>query len=158
MEGTPVLPKTSFHPDSLTSWTTWSDSTLQWFNGYGTYSATFNLPASWSNYSGVCVKIDDLRETAQVIINGKDAGTIWSVPFQLRIPKAMLRFGKQNAIRLKVRNLSANEARYLDTKGIKWKKFYDANIVDITYHPFDAAKWKPVPSGILGKVKIEAEE
>ena len=129
---------------------------MQWYNGYGTYLADFELPAQWSKFKGVYLKIDDLRETASVTINGKDAGTIWSVPFELFVPASSLRFGQHNTIRLNVRNLSANEARYPDTKGINWRKFYDANIVDITYQPFDASKWKPVLSGILGSVRIVA--
>ena len=114
------------------------------------------LPDPWKMNKGVYLQIDDLRETAQITINGKDAGTIWSVPYQLFIPNSSLKFGIKNTITLKVRNLSANEARYLDTKGIKWKKFYDANIADITYKPFDASKWSPVPSGIIGQAKITA--
>lgn len=152
--GSPILPKTSFHPKDLTSWTTWDDSALQWYNGYGTYSTTFILPDKWNRNKGLYLQIDDLRETAQVTVNGTDAGTIWAVPFQLFIPNSKLKFGQKNTLKLNVRNLSANEARYLDTKGVKWKKFYDANIVDITYQPFDASKWQPVPSGIIGTVKI----
>jgi len=154
--GSPVLPKTTFHPKELTSWTTWPDSAMQWYNGYGTYRTDFELPAQWNKFKGVYLKIADLRETAQVTINGKDAGTIWSVPFELFIPASSLKFGQHNTISLNVRNLSANEARYLDTKGINWRKFYDANIVDITYQPFDASKWEPVLSGILGSVKMVA--
>jgi hypothetical protein len=153
-KGSPALPKTSFHPKELTSWTTWPDSVLRWFNGYGTYTSDFNLPAKWKNKKGVYLQLDDLRETAQVTVNGIPIGTIWSVPFQLYIPESRLKFGQKNTITLNVRNLSANEASYLDTIGVNWKKFYDANIVDITYQPFDASKWKPVASGLLGKVKI----
>lgn len=153
-KGTPKLPGTTFHPSELTSWTSWPDSSLQWYNGYGTYNATFKIPDQWKTNRGVYLQVDDLRETAQVTINGTDVGTIWAVPFQLYIPMNRLKFGQRNTIKMEVRNLSANEARYLDTKGIKWRKFYDANIVDITYQPFDASRWKPVESGILGKVKI----
>ena len=87
-------------------------------------------------------------------INGKDVGTIWCVPYELFIPVGLLKKDQLNTISLQVRNLSGNEARYLDTRHIKWKKFYDANVVDITYKPFDASKWDPIPSGILGKVRV----
>ena len=153
-KGSPAVPKNIFHPEELTSWTTWADSTLQWFNGYGTYSSEFKLPTLWNNYTGVYIGIDDLRETAQVTINGKDVGTIWCVPYELFIPVGLLKKDQLNTISLQVRNLSGNEARYLDTRHIKWKKFYDANVVDITYKPFDASKWDPIPSGILGKVRV----
>ncbi len=154
--GSPVIPQMAFYPKELTSWTTWSDPALQWFNGYGTYSADFKLPAEWKNNKGIYIRIDDLRETAQVKINGLVIGTIWAVPYEIFVPEKSLKFDQNNTIQLDVRNLSANEVRYIDTKGVNWKKFYDANIVDITYRPFDASKWEPVPSGILGKVKVVA--
>ncbi len=155
-KGSPALPKTIFHPRELTSWTTWSDSTLLWFNGYATYTNKFKLPQLWSINTGVYIRIDDLRETAQVTINGRDIGTIWSVPYELFVPMTFLKPRQENTITLQVRNLSGNEARYMDTRHIKWKKFYDANIVDITYNPFDASKWDPIPSGIIGNVKVIA--
>lgn len=155
-EGTPELPKTIFHPEKLTSWTSWGDPALNWYNGYGTYSSSFSLPVQWKTDQGVYLQIDDLRETAQVTVNGHDIGTIWAVPYQLFLPATCLHSGNKNTITLKVRNLSANEARYLDNKGINWRKFYDANMVDITYKPFDASNWAPIPSGILGEVRIVA--
>ena len=155
-EGTPELPKNVFHPGKLTSWTSWDDPALNWYNGYGTYSSSFSIPVQWKTDQGVYLQIDDLRETARVTVNGGDVGTIWAVPYQLFIPAAFLKFGNENSISIKVRNLSANQARYLDNKGIKWKKFYDANMVDITYKPFDASNWTPIPSGILGEVRIVA--
>ena len=150
------MPSAIFPLAELTSWTTWKDSTLQWYNGYGTYSVSFDIPAQWHDIQGVYLKIDDLRETARVTLNGTDAGTIWSVPYELFIPSTLLKSGRRNKLELEVRNLSANEVRYLDTHHIYWKKFYDANIVDITYRPFEASLWLPVPSGILGKVKVIA--
>jgi hypothetical protein len=37
-----------------------------------------------------------------------------------------------------------------------WKIFYDINIVDITYQPFNAANWQPVASGVLGNFNLIA--
>jgi len=38
-----------------------------------------------------------------------------------------------------------------------WKKFYDINMVDIRYSPFNATNWKPMPSGLLGPVRLIRE-
>ena len=157
-EGAPFVPTTTFNPKELTSWTAWQDSTLNWYNGYGNYQTTIILPESWKQYKGVYLKIEDLRETANINLNGVDCGTIWAVPFEIFIPIVKFKIGQPNRFILKVRNLSANQARYLDTYGVNWKHFYDANIVDITYRPFDASKWKHVESGIIGKVKLVAIE
>jgi hypothetical protein len=44
--------------------------------------------------------------------------------------------------------------RVYDSKYPNWKKFYDINFVDITYTPFDAAKWPIEPSGLIGEVRL----
>jgi hypothetical protein len=44
--------------------------------------------------------------------------------------------------------------RLRDQQKPDWKKFNDINIVDITYKKFDASKWEPMPSGLLGPVKL----
>jgi hypothetical protein len=44
--------------------------------------------------------------------------------------------------------------RYLDKKGGAWKHFYDINMVDIGYRPFDASNWLPVESGLFGPIKV----
>ncbi|MBK9510464.1 MAG: hypothetical protein IPO04_13860 [Cytophagaceae bacterium] len=138
--------------DSLKSWTQIPDSMAQYFDGYGEYSNNFSVPA---HYIGQKAKIElgDVRETAEVWINGQNLGTIWCLPFVLDIPTGILK--KENDIKIKVRNLSANHIRYLDQQKVPWKKFYDINMVDIQYKPFDASGWDPVPSGLLGPVSIK---
>jgi len=43
LNGSPEIPRSFFYPWELTSWTTWNDPALQSYNGYGTYSTTFNI-------------------------------------------------------------------------------------------------------------------
>ncbi len=51
-------------------------------------------------------------------------------------------------------SLSANRIRDLDRRGVRWKKFYDVNLVDQRYKPFDASGWDLTPSGLLGPVTL----
>ena len=95
----------------------------------------------------------DIRESATVKLNGKLLGTAWSLPFRVQITEGVLLKGN-NKLEIEVTNLSANRIRYLDKKGVVWRKFYDINFVDITYNPYDAAKWLPVPSGLLSDVRL----
>jgi hypothetical protein len=37
---------------------------------------------------------------------------------------------------------------------IKWKYFYDANVVNIDYKPLDASTWELRDSGLLGPVNL----
>ena len=93
-----------------------------------------------------------MRESAVVRINGSDAGTVWAVPFTLRIGK-WLRKG-ENTIEIDVTNLPANRIADLDRKGVEWRKFKEINLVDVNYQHTKYDWWAPVPSGLNGAVRI----
>jgi hypothetical protein len=152
VEGKPYLPK-SATLTQLNSWTTLSDS-ASYFSGTARYSLTFDLPNDFNNQKKVVLDLGDVREVADVTINGQKIGTAWSLPFRLEIPAKALKM-KQNRVEIEVTNLAANYMRLRDTQQPEWKKFLDANIVDIQYKPFKASQWNPMPSGLLGEVKLE---
>jgi hypothetical protein len=129
-----------------------ADSLASFYNGYGEYHRSFNLSESAIGKPAQ-ITLGDVRETAEVWINEVNIGTAWSLPYNLEIPEGTLK--TQNEIKIKVRNLSANEIKYMDIKKVNWKKFYDINIVDIQYKPFDASSWKPVDSGLLGPITLK---
>jgi hypothetical protein len=135
----------------LESWTI-ADSSARYYNGYGTYQKDFSLPENAIGQKAI-INLGDVRETAEVYINDQKIGTAWSLPYKLEIPEGVLK--KENQILIKVKNLSANQIIYLDQQKVPWKSFYDINIVDIQYKPFDASGWEPVDSGLLGPVYIE---
>lgn len=151
LQGHPFVPK-AYQVDTLASWTLAPDTLAQYFSGRGSYSLSFSL----SDFQvGKAARLDlgDVREMARVILNGQDLGPVWCLPFVLDIPEGVLK--KENTLQIEVNNLSANRIRYLDRQKTPWKKFYDINIVDIRYQPFDASRWQPVPSGLLGPVKLK---
>jgi hypothetical protein len=152
VKGEPFLPK-SFKTDSLKSWTILSKDTMaQHFSGTAKYTTNFGVSATQVGKKG-WLELGDVRESATVKLNGKSLGTAWCLPFRVPIEAGILT-AKDNVLEIEVTNLSANRIRYMDKKGIKWKKFYDINMVDIGYRPFDAANWLPVESGLLGDVKV----
>lgn len=149
-EGGPVLPADKTL-QQLQPWTDITgDSTTQNFSGIGGYSSTFNLPEK--NAPEYLLRLDKVYESAKVFINGKEAGILWSIPFQARIGK-YLKQG-QNTISIEVANLMANRIRYMDRNGIEWRKYHEINFVNIDYKNFDASKWKVQPSGLGGPVTI----
>ena len=148
-EGMPIKPS-SYDVKKLTSWTNAPDTNAQYWNGYAKYSIDFEINA-YRNGLAV-LDLGDVRETANVWLNGVELGTVWSLPFQIEIPENILK--NKNHLELRVRNTSANYMRLMDKQEVKWKKFYDINFVDITYTPFDASKWEAIPSGLLGPVKL----
>lgn len=148
-QGGPMLPADQ-KLDKLVSWTSLSDTNAVAFSGSGTYTTSFNLPAKTAKE--YLLDLGKVCESAHVWVNGKDAGIFWSIPFQARIGQ-YLKPGK-NTLKIEVANLMANRIRYMDIKGIEWRKYHEINFVNNKYKPFDASKWTPMPSGLLGPVKL----
>ncbi|SOD79960.1 glycosyl hydrolase [Spirosoma fluviale] len=136
---------------TLADWTTLSES-AGYFSGTARYSTTVNIPAG-AVASAYLLDLGDVREVADVRLNGQPLGTAWCIPFRLTIPANRLKAG-DNKLEIDVTNLSANYMRLYDRQNPGWKKFYDINIVDIRYKPFDATRWDAVPSGLLGPVTL----
>lgn len=146
-KGGPKLP-TSATFTNLESWTKLSPE-AEAFSGSATYTLTFDNPnAKAENWS---LNLGDVRESAKVWLNGDFIGTAWSVPYKLVTGK--LKPGK-NILKIQVTNLGANRVRDMELKGQEWKIFYEINMVDKDYKKFDATKWSPMPSGLLGPVTI----
>jgi hypothetical protein len=144
--------KMEYRVDSLISWTEWGDEYLRSFCGKAKYTSGFTLKRAPLKEESYLLVFDTVHETAAITINGTYCGTIWSLPYHLEIPGGVLK--RDNTISITVRNLSANRIKSMDAQGIYWKKFYDINLVDIQYKPFDASNWKLTPSGIEGKVML----
>jgi hypothetical protein len=147
--GGPQLPSAK-QMTGIKPWTSFTgDSTTQAFSGTGVYSTTFTIKNKAADY---LLQLDKLYESARVTINGKDAGLIWSLPFELKVG-SYLKEG-QNTISIEVCNLMANRIRDMDRKGEVWRNYHEINFVNINYQNFDASKWKVQPSGIDGAVKL----
>jgi hypothetical protein len=155
IKGDPALPQ-NFKTDTLQSWIILSKDTMtQYFSGTARYTLSFNVLEDLKNKK-TWLDLGDVREFATVKLNGISLGTAWCLPFKLPINQNILK-KENNILEIEVTNLSANRIRYLDKKGVYWKKFYDINFVDIGYRPFDASNWTPVLSGLLGDVKLILE-
>lgn len=125
------------------------DSTTQSFSGTGVYTTSFTIKNKAVDY---LLQLDKLYESARVIINGKDAGLIWSLPYELKVGP-YLKEGN-NTIRIEVCNLMANRIRNMDRNGEVWRNYHEINFVNINYKNFDAANWKVQPAGLDGDVKL----
>jgi hypothetical protein len=150
-EGGPLLPKEKML-DKIQPWTNLQeDSTTQSFSGTGIYTTTFTLKNKAADY---LLQLDKVYESARIIINGKDAGLIWSLPYELKVGK-FLKEGK-NTISIEVCNLMANRIRNMDRNGEVWRNYHEINFVNINYKNFDASNWKVMPSGLDGAVILSA--
>lgn len=148
-ESSPAIPGT-FHIDEPCSWTTLKDSLATRNMGTGVYSVEFTLPAMKAD--DWILDLGDVRESARVIINGKDAGCAWAVPYRLRIGE-YLKKGR-NHLEVEVTNLPANRIADLDRQGVKWRKFKETNMVNLHYQKSYYGNWQPLPSGLNSSVRL----
>jgi hypothetical protein len=150
--GGPKLPATI--ETTLSSWTTMG-SDYESFSGTATYSYHFARPAQPAKHWRI--DLGNVKESAQVSINGHLIGTVIGVPYQLQVDSDI--FQEDNIIEIKVSNTMANRIAYMDQHQLLWKKFYNVNFP--SQRPenrknglFDASQWKPNDSGLLGPVSL----
>ncbi|KFC18331.1 glycosyl hydrolase [Epilithonimonas lactis] len=149
-EGGPELPRTK-NLKKLEPWTNFTeDASTQSFSGTGVYTTTLKLKKK--NADDYLLKFDKLYESAKVIVNGQDAGIVWSLPYEINIGKYLKK--EKNTIQIEVCNLMANRIRDMDQKKIQWRNYHEINFVNINYKPFDASNWKVQPSGLDGEIQL----
>jgi len=120
--------------------------------GTARYSNTVTLGKGDISADGWLLELGDVRESARVFVNGKEAATLFAVPFSCEIGK-YLRKGA-NTIEVEVTNLSANRIADMDRRGVEWRNFKDTNVVDLNYKKTKYGYWQPMPSGLLGPVRL----
>jgi hypothetical protein len=152
-ESEPVV-KECFSLDSLGSWTDLDNDTLKVNMGTARYSIRFDFKKEAG--AEYLIDLGDVRESARLVVNGKEAGTLYSVPFRTQIG-SLLQDGS-NTLELYVTNLPANRISDYDKRGVEWRIFNEINFVSITYQPTKFDIWDVVPSGLLGPVSIRKIE
>ena len=147
VQGGPELPA-DFQTDKLDSWTTLGDTNAQRFAGSAQYTIHFDAPAA---AGPCCLDLGDVRQRARVRLNGRDYGTLIIPPFHVVVDNLQ---PTGNLLEVEITNVSANRIRDLDRRGVPWKVMRDINLVNLDYHPFNAADWPLTASGLLGPVTL----
>lgn len=119
--------------------------------GTARYTIKFNFKKPANEEYRLC--LGDVRESARVRVNGKDAGTLFAVPFETNIGQLLV--NGENILEIEVTNLPANRIADYDKRGVEWRMFQEINFVSITYKDVRFDTWNPVPSGLLGPVVIK---
>lgn len=119
--------------------------------GTGRYTATFRVedPAAADAW---WLDLGDVRESARVRVNGREAGTAWSLPFGLEIGRWLT--AGDNRIEIDVRNLPANRIADMDRRGVRWRIFKDANIAGALTKTLETGTWGVEPSGLNSAVRL----
>jgi hypothetical protein len=91
--------------DHLISWTESEDPGIKYFSGTATYQNSFNLDAG-SVRKEMILDLGEVRDVAEVFINGKSAGILWKKPYQADISQ-LVQPGT-NDLRIEIVNLWVN--------------------------------------------------
>jgi hypothetical protein len=156
LDGGPILPKKRATAE-LISWTGMEGEEVKNFSGTARYSITFQKPTTAA--TGWILDLGKVHETAEVFLNGKKIATLIGPSFQVTISGAELK--QSNKLEIVVANLMANRISYMDRNNIPWKIFYNTNMPSQKRENsknglFDASEWKPLPSGLVGPVSLQA--
>jgi hypothetical protein len=143
------VPETvGFH--HLVSWTELalptSDDGVKYYSGTATYTKTIEVPADdLAQGAHLWLDLGDVREIADVTVNGADLGILWKTPFKVDVT-GEIRPGK-NHIEIRVTNLWVNRM-IGDQQPWALKKYAFA---DFTPYKADSPL---LPSGLLGPVRL----
>jgi hypothetical protein len=127
----------------LTSWTDNADTTVKYFSGTGTYQTSFTLPEVVKNGQYI-LDLGEVKNLAEVIVNGKNVGIAWKKPFRLDITEAVK--AGNNQFEIRVTNLWPNR--------LIGDAQPDAVKTTFTTMPFYQATSPLLPSGLLGPVQV----
>ncbi|MBW8869936.1 MAG: hypothetical protein JF563_04050, partial [Acidobacteriales bacterium] len=63
---------------------------LKYFSGTAIYTKTFDVPpAAVTQHSQMWIDLGDVRNIAEVSLNGKALGTLWHAPYRVNIGSAL---------------------------------------------------------------------
>jgi alpha-L-rhamnosidase/F5/8 type C domain len=91
--------------DRLVSWTTRPEPGIRFYSGTATYRQTFDLPDS-RTIGPRALDLGDVRELAEVRLNGQSLGIVWAPPFRVELTAALKPRG--NVVEVEVVNFWPN--------------------------------------------------
>jgi len=92
--------------DKLISWTESPDPAVKYFSGTATYTKSFAWQGTKSADQRFVLDLGDLRNLAEVELNGKSLGILWKPPFRLDVTDSLQ--AGQNTLQVKITNLWPN--------------------------------------------------
>jgi hypothetical protein len=133
--------------DSLVSWPTRPEPGIKFYSGTATYEKNFNLPPSAIGHrpSAILLDLGDVREIAEVKVNGKACGIVWCPPWRVEVTDAVK--PGENQLQVEVVNFWPNRI-IGDASLPEAQRLTRTNIRKLT------AKTSLEEAGLLGPVKL----
>jgi hypothetical protein len=136
--------------EQLVNWTQRPEEGVRHYSGTATYRKTFEVPEALRGQGRrLTLDLGDVRNLAEVRLNGKNLGVLWALPFRVDVTDAIKPTG--NSLEIEVVNFWPNRIIGDDSLPPE-KRFTRTNIRKLT---------KDTPlmdSGLLGPVRLLVEE
>ncbi len=138
----------------LIDWTKHHDQGVKYYSGDAVYNKTFNVDFEPQNGKQYFLQLESVKDVgiAEVKINGKDKGILWTKPFRIEIGQELQK--GENTLEIKVVNSWYNRVAGDQTFPNK-KQYTKTNIMlnhDFRGRPIEDIPLEP--SGLLGPVLI----
>jgi hypothetical protein len=136
--------------DQLVSWTTRPEPGIRYYSGTAIYQKTFDLPAALQQgRQRIWLDLGDVQQLAEVRLNGKGLGVVWSPPFRVDATEAVRLAG--NRLEIEVVNFWPN--RIIGDAALPVeKRLTRTNIRKLT------RETALMTSGLLGPVTLGTDE
>ncbi|MBT3242918.1 MAG: hypothetical protein HN352_07205 [Bacteroidetes bacterium] len=135
----------------LISWPDHDNEGIKYYSGAGFYTKSMDVPADWlASGRKVYLDLGEVRELAEVFVNGKSAGVLWNPPYKADITE-LVKAGS-NDIKIEVMNLWCNRLAG-DNELPEDERFTSTNITTHGYRT-DPNYWLLQPAGLLGPVRL----
>jgi hypothetical protein len=150
-------PESVIFPE-LMDWSQHTDEGIKYYSGTAVYRKSFTWESEPEQTNKYFLQLGSVKDVgiAEVKINGKDKGIVWTSPFRVEITEE-LQTG-ENTLEIKVVNSWFN--RVAGDQTYPDKKQYTSTNIDLKYdfrgRPIDEIPLEP--SGLLGPVTIEVEK
>jgi len=139
----------------LMDWTQHSDEGIKYYSGAAIYNKTFNIDFEPQKDEQYFLQLGSVVDAgiAEVKINGKEKGIVWTAPFRVEISEELQK--GENTLEIKVVNSWYN--RVAGDQTFPDKKQYTSTNIDLKYdfrgRPNEEIPLEP--SGLLGPVTIQ---
>ena len=132
----------------LVDWTHRPEDGIKYYSGTATYSNTFRINRHGSQR--VYIDLGDVKDVAEVRLNGKKVGIAWTRPYRVEITSAVQ--SGENHLEIDVVNLWPN--RMIGDGPLPTEKRFTVTNIPIYY---EHKPQKLLPSGLLGPVRVLVE-
>ncbi|MDR1340933.1 MAG: hypothetical protein LBK58_12910 [Prevotellaceae bacterium] len=137
--------------DELKSWTDFEDAGIKYFSGTAAYSKTFTLDSGEAGKK-YYIDLGEVRDLAEVFVNGKSAGILWKKPFCADI-SGLVRSG-DNELKVEIVNLWVNRLTG-DMLSDPENRYCSTNHPYMTNGMGGDEPYREQPSGLLGPVELK---